>query len=137
MNAMSLINFPGHQKRSWALIYRVSGLIAITGVSMLALTVAEPAFAKDADVSIDNFTFSPEQITVEAGTKVTWVNHDDIPHVVASTTKAFRSPALDTDNQFSHTFSEPGTYKYFCALHPKMVGTIVVTPKVGANGVAK
>jgi plastocyanin len=127
---------PG-QTRSWALVYGISGLIAVIGVGMLTLAVAEPAFAKDDNVSIDNFTFSPEQVTVDAGTKVTWVNHDDIPHVVVSTTKAFKSPVLDTDNQFSYTFSEPGTYKYFCALHPHMVGTIVVTRKVSANGMPK
>jgi plastocyanin len=90
------------------------------------LTVATTqAHAEDAHVTIDNFTFSPHDLKVKAGTKVTWVNHDDIPHTVADP-PTFRSRALDTDESFSFTFTTPGTYSYFCALHPHMTGTIVV-----------
>jgi len=79
-------------------------------------------------VDIDNFDFSPMTLTVTVGTQVTWTNHDDIPHTVVSadTPPAFKSSALDTDDSFSVTFSKPGTYSYFCSVHPKMVGTIVV-----------
>ncbi len=84
--------------------------------------------AADASVKIDNFTFGPEKLTVKAGTTVTWTNEDDIPHTVASATKAFKSKALDTDDSYSFTFTTPGTYEYFCSLHPHMVGTVVVEP---------
>jgi plastocyanin len=86
------------------------------------------AFAEGdvAAVKIDNFTFTPKSVTVKAGTTVTWTNQDDIPHTVTSTTKQFKSKALDTDDKFSFTFATPGTYEYFCSLHPHMTGTIVV-----------
>ena len=84
------------------------------------------AGAEDAAVKIDNFTFTPKSVTVKAGTTVTWTNQDDIPHTVTSTTKQFRSKGLDTDDKFTFTFSTPGTYDYFCSLHPQMTGTIVV-----------
>ncbi|MGB6586276.1 MAG: cupredoxin family copper-binding protein [Pseudolabrys sp.] len=97
------------------------------GVIILLVAVAEsPVRASDIEVKIDNFTFNPKQVTVKAGDTITWVNHDDIPHTVTSQTQAFRSKALDTDDKFSFTFATPGTYPYFCALHPQMTGTIVV-----------
>jgi len=78
-------------------------------------------------VTIDNFFFTPGTITVKTGTPVTWTNRDDIPHGIASSNNAFkRSTALDTDESYSFTFTTPGTYQYFCYLHPKMVGSIVV-----------
>jgi plastocyanin len=79
-------------------------------------------------VVIDNFRFSPRKLTVPAGTKVTWVNRDDVPHTATSTAKprVFDSKSLDTDDQFAHTFATPGTYEYFCAVHPHMTGQIVV-----------
>ena len=91
------------------------------------------ARAEELKVTIDNFTFGPEKLTVKAGTTVTWTNEDDIPHTVASATKAFKSKALDTDDSFSFTFNTPGTYEYFCSLHPHMVGTVVVEPADGAD----
>jgi plastocyanin len=99
------------------------------GVTILLVAVAivaSPASAADIEVKIGNFTFNPKQITVNVGDTVVWINHDDIPHTVASQTQAFRSKALDTDDKFSFTFATPGTYPYFCALHPQMTGTIVV-----------
>jgi plastocyanin len=77
-------------------------------------------------VKIDNFSFTPQTLTVPAGTKVTWVNKDDVPHTVTSTDKTLKSRVLDTDEQFSHTFSVPGTNSYFCSVHPHMTGKIIV-----------
>ena len=94
-----------------------------------------PAAAEDMTVKIDNFTFAPQRITVKAGTTVTWINEDDIPHTVVSTTLAFRSKGLDTDDKFSFTFTGAGSYDYFCSLHPHMTGTIVVEA-AGAGGPA-
>jgi amicyanin len=83
-------------------------------------------------VSIDNFTFTPPNLTVKAGTTVTWINKDDIPHGIASSNNAFtKSKALDTDDSYSFTFTTPGTYQYFCYVHPHMTGTIVVQPGNG------
>jgi plastocyanin len=86
------------------------------------------AVSAPSDVLIDNFTFGPGALTVPRGTKVTWTNKDDDPHTVASVDdpKLFKSPALDTDETFAFTFSEAGTFKYFCTIHPRMQGTVVV-----------
>jgi plastocyanin len=65
---------------------------------------------------------------VKTGTTVIWRNEDDIPHTVSSSTRLFKSKALDTDDSFSFTFTAPGTYEYFCSLHPRMTGTVVVEP---------
>jgi 3',5'-cyclic-AMP phosphodiesterase len=79
------------------------------------------------EIGIDNFQFSPPTLTVKAGTKVTWINNDDVPHLIVNVQNKFRqSPVLDTDQRFSTTIAKPGTYKYFCSLHPQMQGTIVV-----------
>ncbi|MEQ1353129.1 MAG: cupredoxin family copper-binding protein [Candidatus Acidiferrum sp.] len=78
------------------------------------------------EVKIDNFSFGPGTLTVPVGTTVTWTNRDDIPHTVVSTDKVFKSKVLDTDEKFSFTFSKPGTYEYFCSIHPKMTGKVVV-----------
>jgi plastocyanin len=78
------------------------------------------------EVSIDNFSFTPMEMTIPAGTQVTWINKDDVPHTVVSVDHQFKSKALDTDEKFSFTFSNPGTYEYFCSVHPKMTGKIVV-----------
>jgi plastocyanin len=80
-----------------------------------------------AEVKIDNFTFAPVTLTVTAGTTVKWTNRDDIPHTVVSEDKStFKSKALDTDDSFSYTFTKPGTYTYFCSIHPKMTAKVVV-----------
>jgi plastocyanin len=84
--------------------------------------------------SIANFTFNPKTLTVTAGTTVTWTNRDDIPHGIAWTNNAFqRSKALDTDDSASFTFTTPGTYQYFCYIHPNMVGTVVVQAATGSS----
>jgi plastocyanin len=78
------------------------------------------------NITIDNFSFTPKEITVAPGTTITWVNHDDVPHTVVSTNQKFRSKAMDTDDQFSITFTDVGTYSYFCSVHPVMIGKIIV-----------
>ena len=84
------------------------------------------AKTQNAEVKIDNFSFTPASITVAAGTTITWTNRDDIPHTVVADDKAFKSKVMDTDEKFSYTFSKPGTYPYFCSVHPKMTGKVVV-----------
>lgn len=91
-----------------------------------AAAPAAAAPASTAEVKIDNFSFSPATLTVAAGTTVTWVNRDDIPHTAVSVDKVFRSKVLDTGDKFSYTFARAGRYPYFCSLHPKMTGEIVV-----------
>lgn len=99
----------------------------IRAAALAALLLASAtARAAEASITIDNFTFGPERLTVAPGTTVTWTNRDDIPHTIASTTRAFKSPALDTGDHFSFTFRDAGVYDYFCSLHPHMTGTIVV-----------
>jgi plastocyanin len=98
--------------------------IAITDVP---LAEAATASASSHAIALDNFQFTPARTTVTMGTTVTWTNHDDVPHTIVSTDRRFKSPALDTDERFEHTFDMPGTYRYFCSLHPRMTGEIVVT----------
>ena len=94
--------------------------------------LGSPVLAADAAVKIGNFTFSPQELRVKAGTRVTWTNEDDIPHTVVSP-QQLRSQPLDTDQAFSFTFTKPGTYKYFCSLHPHMTGVIVVEAAAADN----
>jgi plastocyanin len=109
-----------------------AGSMLAAGV-LFAEAQAPEAAAPDA-VSIDNFTFNPQKVTVKAGTKVTWTNRDDIPHCIASASNIFKkSGALDTDDSFSFTFATPGSYEYFCYIHPHMTGTIVVEAAAGSN----
>jgi plastocyanin len=98
---------------------------AVAAMVLLVLSVVA-ANAANIEVKIDNFTYSPQTITVKAGDTVTWANGDDIPHTVTSKTGVFKSRALDTDDKFTFTFTTPGTFPYFCALHPHMTGSIVV-----------
>ncbi|PZW48418.1 Cupredoxin-like domain-containing protein [Humitalea rosea] len=100
-------------------------------VACLALPLALVPFvaraAAPVAISIDNFAFTPQVLTVPLGTIVTWKNGDDIPHTIVDTGGAFRSPVLDTDDAFSFTFATVGEYGYFCGLHPHMTGRIIVT----------
>jgi amicyanin len=84
------------------------------------------AVADAKQVVVDNFSFTPATAAVPVGTTVTWTNHDDIPHNVVSPEQKFKSPVLDTDETFSHTFDAAGTYKYYCSIHPRMTGQVVV-----------
>ena len=104
--------------------------ILIGGALLVAGAIVAGAAAPDAagstpQVAIEHFRFTPSTLTVPAGTTVTWVNHDAEIHTVTSPAGAFASPALETDDTFSFTFGAPGTYAYFCALHPHMKSTVV------------
>ena len=79
-------------------------------------------------VMIDNFAYSPVPLTVKVGATVTWINHDDIPHTVDSTQGKFKSAALDTDDKFEFKFTEAGEYPFYCRIHPKMTGKVIVQP---------
>jgi plastocyanin len=103
------------------------GLLSIMRGEDFAPQQSLPAGASKAEVVIDNFSFLPKEITVPVGTTVTWTNHDDVPHVVASADDQFKkSGPLDTDESFSHTFTTAGNYTYFCSIHPHMTGKIIV-----------
>jgi len=122
--------------------WSVVALIAIASVMILvgtashaqhengSGTLVRTAAGTDAasQVMIDNFVYSPVPLTVKVGTTVTWINHDDIPHTVDSTQGKFKSAALDTDDKFEFRFTEAGEYPFYCRIHPKMTGKIVVQP---------
>ena len=112
---------------------RVAAILAATVFAAAATLPAASARAAETEVKIDNFAFAPQRIVVQAGTTVTWINADDAPHTVASSTKVFKSGALDTEDKFSFTFTTPGTYEYFCSLHPHMTGTVVVEAAAAGN----
>jgi plastocyanin len=116
---------------------RFAAALAVAAFAVAATLPAASARAAETEVKIevkiDNFAFAPQRIVVQAGTTVTWTNADDAPHTVVSTTKLFKSSALDTADKFSFTFATPGTYKYFCSLHPHMTGTVVVEAAAAGN----
>ena len=115
------------KKNTW-----VAGPGVLVLIAMLLITGSSRVTASDqpppatADVKIDNFSFAPETLDVTVGTTVTWTNRDDIPHTVVSTDGVFMSKVRDTDEKFSYTFTKAGTYPYFCSVHPKMTGKVVV-----------
>lgn len=131
---------PLETKQSADFKWNLAVLIAVAFVMILIGTVshAQPengpvtpvAASADspAQVVIDNFVYSPVPLTVKVGTQVTWINHDDIPHTVDSTQGKFKSAALDTDDKFEFKFTEAGEYPFFCRIHPKMTGKIIVQP---------
>jgi plastocyanin len=98
--------------------------VAVLGFGAIGVSLAAGPAATAID--IDNFTFSPPTITVAAGTTVKWTNDDDIPHTVRAVDGSFHSKAMDTADSYAFTFTKPGVYSYFCSLHPKMVGKVVV-----------
>jgi len=108
-------------------------VLAVAVFTTATALPAAPAQAADSVVLIDQFTFTPQRITVKAGAIVTWTNEDDVPHTIASSSKLFKSKALDTGDKFSFTFTTPGTYEYFCSLHPHMTGAVVVEAATGSN----
>lgn len=113
--------------KSWVATLTAPVLIAILhlGVST-SVTASDQPLAAVAEVKIDNFSFAPREITIPVGTTVTWTNRDDIPHTVVSTDGVFKSKVRDTDEKFSYTFTKAGTFPYFCSVHPKMTGKVVV-----------
>ena len=100
-------------------------LLLLFAVSPIVKASEQPS-AANAVVKIDNFVFGPQTLTVPVGTTVTWTNSDDIPHTSVSTEGVFKSKVLDTDEKFNYTFTKAGTYPYYCTIHPKMTGKIVV-----------
>ena len=109
----------------------VASSIAPVMIAMILLAGSSNVTASDkpsaaATVKIDNFVFGPQTLTVPVGTTVTWTNSDDIPHTSVSTEGVFKSKVLDTDEKFSYTFTKAGTYPYYCTIHPKMTGKVVV-----------
>jgi plastocyanin len=110
----------------------VAVLLVVFELGIAGLGVGTRSFTASAqkvetsEVKIDNFSFGPATLTIPVGTTVTWTNRDDIPHTVVSTDGVFKSKVLDTDEKFSFTFSKPGEYPYFCSIHPKMTGKVVV-----------
>ena len=96
--------------------------IAITDVPL----ERDASSAASLEIAVDNFSFTPATIAVPAGSTLTWTNRDDVPHNIVSTERKFKSPILDTEEHFSHRFDAPGSYPYFCSLHPRMTGTVVV-----------
>ena len=111
----------------------VASLTASVIIAIVLLVAGSPTVtandqpsAASAEVKIDNFVFGPQTITVPIGATVTWTNKDDIPHTSVSTEGVFKSKVLDTDEKFSYTFTKAGTYSYYCTIHPKMTGKIVV-----------
>jgi plastocyanin len=111
----------------------VAGLAVPVMIAMLLLFAGSPSVTANdqpspvnAEVKIDNFVFGPQTITVPVGATVTWTNKDDIPHTSVSTDGVFKSKVLDTDEKFSYTFTKAGEYSYYCTIHPKMTGKVVV-----------
>src|SRR6266496_4670439 len=105
--------------------------IAFLNLSLFALAGemkdTDSASSKQNRIEIKDFAFNPQILTVKSGEKITWINRDEEPHTVVSVEKQFKkSTALDTDQEFTITVGAPGTYTYFCSVHPKMTGTIVV-----------
>jgi len=98
---------------------------SIAGPAAPAAQAAAPA-GKVVEVKIDNFSFSPQTLTIAAGTTVIWTNRDDIPHTVVSDDKVFKSKVLDTDEKFTYTFDKAGNFPYFCSVHPKMTAKVIV-----------
>ena len=107
--------------RSW---FAAVGVAALWGI---AISTASSAQTPDPNrIVVKEFMFTPNSVTVKAGSTVTWANMDDEPHTVVSDTGLFRSGAMDTSESFSFKFDKPGTYHFTCSIHPRMVGTIVV-----------
>jgi plastocyanin len=100
-----------------------SGAAAMPAPAATQPTSVPPAGAQ---VTIDNFSFTPSTLAIAAGQTVTWINHDDVPHTVTAQDHAFSSAGLDTDDAFTHQFTNAGTYVYYCTIHPKMTATIIV-----------
>ena len=110
------------------LSFFLAAILSLVGSFVVAHTPragAQPP-ANANEIVIQNFAFQPATLTVKVGTKVTWVNRDDDPHTATAIDKKFSSKTLDTGDQFSMEFSHPGTYKYYCALHPRMTGEVIV-----------
>jgi len=114
------------KKNVWIARSVMPVILLFLSLSRSTVANAEPPAPVPAQVKIDNFSFGPQTLTIPVGTTVTWTNRDDIPHTIVSTDGVFKSKVRDTDETFSFTFTKAGTYTYFCSVHPKMTGKIVV-----------
>jgi plastocyanin len=129
-----LVNFSGNALALIAIVSLVTlGIASGSSASSpaggsAAAQTASTGMPGASEVKIDNFVFNPAIVTVKAGTQVTWINKDDIPHTVDSTDGKFKSNALDTEDKFQFSFNTPGEYPFFCRMHPKMTGKIIVQP---------
>jgi plastocyanin len=113
-------------KNFWAALATPMMIAALLLAGTPSVTANDQPSAAPAAVKIDNFSFGPQTVTVPVGATVTWTNADDIPHTAVSTEGVFKSKVMDTDEKFSYTFTKAGTYAYYCTIHPKMTGQIVV-----------
>lgn len=77
-------------------------------------------------IRIEHFQFTPTTVTVPVGTTVTWTNHDGMLHTVTSATRLFSTAGLEEGGVFSYTFTSPGSYIYYCTIHPHMTATVIV-----------
>ncbi|MEP6939350.1 MAG: cupredoxin family copper-binding protein [Rudaea sp.] len=93
---------------------------------LLVLASATAYGAEVPTVDITKFAFAPKEITIAPGTKVVWTNHDETPHTISESDKAFVSKAIDTDDRYEHVFASEGDFSYFCTLHPFMTGIVHV-----------
>jgi len=128
---MSVNPSPLLHRTQCALIFGAIEAAIVLAAGLPSLRAAEAvvgAAAKAASIKIANFDFSPPDLTIVAGTTVTWKNEDGEVHRVQDDHKGFASAALDTGDSYAHTFATPGVYHYFCTIHPYMVGKIVVKP---------
>ena len=107
-------------------LMRMAAMIGVVVALCAAAVVAAPPTPATAEVTVDNFSFSPAELKVAVGTTVTWTNRDDIPHTVVSTDKVFKSRVLDSEEKYSFTFTTAGSYAYFCSIHPKMTARVIV-----------
>ena len=112
----------------------LAGFAVVVIIAVVLLLAGSPLVAADdqpsaasKEIKIDNFSFEPQMVTIPVGATVTWINRDDIPHTSVSTDGVFKSKVIDTDEKFSYTFAKAGTYTYYCTIHPKMTGQVVVT----------
>jgi plastocyanin len=117
-------------KSAWSAGLAVPVMIAIAlllvGSPIVTATNTQQPSSATVEVKIDNFSFGTQALTVAFGTTVTWTNRDDMPHTVDSSDGVFKSKVLDTDEKFSYTFAKAGIFPYFCSIHPKMTGKVVV-----------
>ena len=111
-------------KFAYALL-SLAAAVAVSFVTPAKSQTRAAAASPAVEIKIDNFSFTPPTLTVKAGTQITWTNGDDIPHNVVSDDN-FKSKVLDTDEKFTFTATKPGTYSYYCSIHPKMTGKLVV-----------
>ena len=107
---------------------RLFALVALLVALQLGPALPSADAAEPFQIVIDAFMFQSAEVKIPAGTEVVWVNKDDEPHTVVSAgeNRLFKSPPLDTGDSFTFKFVTPGTYKYFCSIHPYMTATIVV-----------